>query len=164
MATEFREALSDARSKAWTAPDPDLPKSLPGRQRVDHRRVISWTLHTYSGGSVAGAMCQPSTGLPRRPMIAISARVGRGIWKGIFTNKAATGAVLDEPMLESSMVKAHRLDAGGVLRVRKTSNDVLSGERKMGRGDRCLAVGMSHGRPQHQPPLLGQCSWPDHRP
>jgi predicted amino acid dehydrogenase len=39
--------LSD---QAWVATEPHLPKGLPGKPRVDDRRVISGILHVLKAG------------------------------------------------------------------------------------------------------------------
>lgn len=101
--------LSD---QAWAVLEPHLPKNQPGKPRVDDRRVISGILHILkTGGRWRDVPLQYG---PAKTIYNCYRRwAGRGIWQRIFANMAAAGAVPDELMLNSSVVKAHRSAAGG---------------------------------------------------
>ena len=101
--------LSD---KAWAALEPHLPKNQPGKPRVDDRRVISGILHILKTGG-RWRDVPPEYGPYKTLYNRYRRWAGRGVWQRIFANMAAAGAVPDELMLDSSMVKAHRSAAGG---------------------------------------------------
>ena len=96
--------LSD---KAWAAIEPHLPRGLPGKPRVDDRRVISGILHVLKTGCRwrdVPAAYGPSTTIYNR----FTRWSHRGIWQRMFERMAAAGPVLEELCLDSTHVKAHR--------------------------------------------------------
>jgi transposase len=96
--------LSD---QAWAAIEPHLPHGLPGKPRVDDRRVISGILHVLKTGcrwrDVPSAYGPPTTIYNR-----FTRWSSRGIWQRIFERMAAVGPVPEELSLDSTHVKAHR--------------------------------------------------------
>ena len=100
--------LSD---KAWVALEPHLPQGLPGKRRVDDRRVISGILHILKTGG-RWRDVPPDYG----PATTIYNRWNRwsrrGIWQRIFAAAAASGPIPDELCLDSTHVKAHRSASG----------------------------------------------------
>lgn len=101
--------LSDA---AWAAIAPHLPRGLPGKPRVDDRRVISGILHVLKVGCRwrdCPAEYGPATTIYNR----YHRWAQRGRWQRLFAQIAASGAVPAELSLDSTHVKAHRSAAGG---------------------------------------------------
>lgn len=101
--------LSDG---AWAAIEPHLPRGLPGKPRVDDRRVISGILHVLKTGCRwrdAPAQYGPSTTLYNR----YNRWSHRRVWQRLFEKVAAAGETPPELSLDSSHVKAHRSAAGG---------------------------------------------------
>ncbi len=98
--------LSDA---AWAAIEPHLPRGLPGKPRVDDRRVISGILHVLKVG------CRWRDVVPDYgPATTIYNRWSRrGLWQRLFEQIAASGEVPRELAIDSSHVKAHRSASGG---------------------------------------------------
>jgi transposase len=100
--------LSDA---AWAAIEPHLPRGLPGKPRVDDRRVISGILHVLKTGcrwrDVPSAYGPPTTIYNR-----FTRWSSRGIWQRMFERMAAAGPVPEELSLDSTHVKAHRSAQG----------------------------------------------------
>ena len=96
--------LSD---KAWAAIEPHLPRGLPGKPRVDDRRVISGILHVLKTGcrwrDVPAAHGPPTTIYNR-----VTRWSRRGVWQRMFERMAAAGPVPEELSLDSTHVKAHR--------------------------------------------------------
>src|SRR5688500_9808617 len=96
--------LSD---EAWAAIQPHLPHGLPGKPRVDDRRVISGILHVLKTGcrwrDVPAAYGPPTTVYNR-----FTRGSSRGIWQRMFEKMAAAGPVPEELSLDSTHVKAHR--------------------------------------------------------
>ncbi len=96
--------LSD---EAWAAIQPHLPRGLPGKPRVDDRRVISGILHVLKTGcrwrDVPAAYGPPTTVYNR-----FTRWSSRGIWQRMFERMAAAGPVPQELSLDSTHVKAHR--------------------------------------------------------
>jgi len=96
--------LSD---QAWAAIEPHLPHGLPGKPRVDDRRVISGILHVLKTGcrwrDVPAAYGPPTTVYNR-----FTRWSRRGIWQRMFERMAAAGPVPEELCLDSTHVKAHR--------------------------------------------------------
>ncbi len=96
--------LSD---EAWAAIEPHLPRGLPGKPRVDDRRVISGILHVLKTGcrwrDVPTAYGRPTTIYNR-----FTRWSSRGIWQRMFERMAASGPVPEELSLDSTHVKAHR--------------------------------------------------------
>ena len=101
--------LSD---EAWAVIEPHLPRGLPGKPRVDDRRVISGILHVLKVGC-RWRDVPPAYG----PATTIYNRYNRwsrrGLWQRVFEKVAATGEVPAELTLDSTHVKAHRSAAGG---------------------------------------------------
>lgn len=108
--------LSDG---AWAVIEPHLPRGLPGKPRVDDRRVISLrgpsvrASCTCSKWGAAGATCRPSRGLPPRSTIATAGGRGGACGNACSRKVAATGKVPAELSLDSTHVKAHRSASGG---------------------------------------------------
>ena len=101
--------LSD---EAWAVIEPHLPRGLPGKPRVDDRRVISGILHVLKVG------CRWRDGPPEYgPATTVYNRYNRwsrrGLWQRLFERVAATGEVPAELTLDSTHVKAHRSASGG---------------------------------------------------
>ena len=92
---------------AWAAMEPHLPRGLPGKPRVDDRRVISGILHVLKTGrrwrDVLAAYGPPTTVYNRFTRWSF-----RGIWQRMSERMAAAGPVPDELSLDSTHVKAHR--------------------------------------------------------
>ena len=112
--------LSD---EAWAAIEPHLPRGLPGKPRVDDRRVISGILHVLKTGcrwrDVPAAYGPPTTVYNR-----FTRWSSRGIWQRMFERMAAAGPVPEELSLDSTHVKAHRsgqTTKGGLGRKRSVS-------------------------------------------
>jgi transposase len=112
--------LSD---EAWAAIEPHLPRGLPGKPRVDDRRVISGILHVLKTScrwrDVPAAYGPPTTVYNR-----FTRWSSRGIWQRMFERMAATGPVPEELSLDSTHVKAHRsaqTTKGGTGRKRSAS-------------------------------------------
>ena len=84
--------LSDG---AWSAMEPHLPKGLPGKPRVDDRRVISGILHVLKTGcrwrDVPADYGPPTTIYNR-----FTRWSRRGIWQRMFERMAAAGPVPEE--------------------------------------------------------------------
>ena len=101
--------LSDA---AWARIEPHLPHGLPGKPRVDDRRVISGILHVLKVGcrwqDTPAAYGPPTTVYNRYNRWA-----RRGIWQRVFVKLSAAGPVPDELMLDATHVKAHCSASGG---------------------------------------------------
>jgi transposase len=101
--------LSDA---AWAVIEPHLPRGLPGKPRVDDRRVISGILHVLKVGC-RWRDVPPEYG----PATTIYNRYNRwsrrGLWQRVFEQVAAFGEVPRELAIDSSHVKAHRSASGG---------------------------------------------------
>ena len=100
--------LSD---RAWAAIEPHLPRGLPGKPRVDDRRVISGILHVLETG------CRwwdvpPAYGPPTTIRNRFTRWSRAGVWQRMFERMAAAGAVPEEPSLDSTQVKAHRSAQG----------------------------------------------------
>ena len=100
--------LSD---EAWAVIEPHLPRSKPGKPRVDDRVVISGILHVLKVG------CRwrdvPSDYGPATTIYNRYHRwARRGIWQRIFEKVAANGPVPQELSIDSSHVKAHRSAQG----------------------------------------------------
>jgi transposase len=115
--------LSD---EAWAAIEPHLPRGLPGKPRVDDRRVISGILHVLKTGcrwrDVPAAYGPPTTVYNR-----FTRWSSRGIWQRMFERMAAAGPVPEELSLDSTHVKAHRsaqTTKGGPGRKRSASRGV----------------------------------------
>lgn len=115
--------LSD---KAWAAIEPHLPRGLPGKPRVDDRRVISGILHVLKTGcrwrDVPAAYGPPTTIYNR-----FTRWSRRGVWQRMFERMAAAGPVPEELSLDSTHVKAHRsaqTTKGGRGRKRSASPEV----------------------------------------
>lgn len=100
--------LSD---QAWAAIEPHLPRGLPGKPRVDDRRVISGILHVLKTGcrwrDVPSAYGPPTTIYNR-----FTRWSSRGIWQRMLERMAAAGPVPEELALDSTHVKAHRSAQG----------------------------------------------------
>ncbi len=101
--------LSD---EAWALIDPHLPRGLPGKPRVDDRRVISGILHVLK----TGCRWRDAPG-EYGPAGTIYNRYNRwsrrGVWQRLFAKVAAAGDVPAELLLDSTHVKAHRSASGG---------------------------------------------------
>ena len=115
--------LSD---QAWAAVEPHLPHGLPGKPRVDDRRVISGILHVLKTGcrwrDVPSAYGPPTTVYNR-----FTRWSRRGVWQRMFERMAAVGQVPEELSLDSTHVKAHRSaqgSKGGPGRKRSASRGV----------------------------------------
>ena len=96
--------LSD---EAWAAIEPHLPRGLPGKPRVDDRRVISGILHVLRTGCCwrdVPAAYGPTTTIYNR----FTRWSSRGVWQRMFEKMAAAGPVPEELSLDSTHVKAHR--------------------------------------------------------
>ncbi len=96
--------LSD---QAWVAIEPHLPKGLPGKPRVDDRRVISGILHVLKAGCRwrdAPSAYGPPTMVHNR----FTRWSRRGVWQRMFERMAAAGPVPEELCFDSTHVKAHR--------------------------------------------------------
>ena len=122
--------LSD---QAWAAIEPHLPRGLPGKPRVDDRRVISGILHVLKTGcrwrDVPAAFGPPTTIYNR-----FTRWSSRGIWQRMFERMAAAGPVPEELSLDSTHVKAHRSAQtikGGLGRKRSASRGVVRQARSM---------------------------------
>ena len=100
--------LSD---EAWAAIERHLPRGLPGKPRVDDRRVISGILHVLKTGcrwrDVPADYGPPTTIYNR-----FTRWSRRGIWQRMFERMAAAGPVPEELSLDSTHVKAHRSAPG----------------------------------------------------
>jgi transposase len=101
--------LSD---EAWATIEPHLPRGLPGKPRVDDRRVISGILHVLKVGC-RWRDCPAEYGPPTTIYNRYHRWAQRGRWQRLFAQVAASGAVPDELALDSTHVKAHRSAAGG---------------------------------------------------
>ena len=122
--------LSD---QAWLAIEPHLPHGLPGKPRVDDRRVICGILHVLKTGcrwrDVPAAYGPPTTLYNR---LARWSR--RGVWQRMFERMAAAGPVPEELSLDSTHVKAHRsaqTTKGGPGRRRSASRGAARQARSM---------------------------------
>jgi transposase len=122
--------LSD---QAWAAIEPHLPRGLPGKPRVDDRRVISGILHVLKTGcrwrDVPSAYGPPTTIYNR-----FTRWSRRGIWQRMFERMAAAGPVPEELSLASTHVKAHRsaqTTKGGLGRRRSGSRGAARPARSM---------------------------------
>ena len=97
---------------AWAVIEPHLPRGLPGKPRVDDRRVISGILHVLKVGC-RWRDVPPEYG----PATTIDNRTNRwsrrGLWQRLFQKVAATGKVPTELTIDSTPIKAHRLASGG---------------------------------------------------
>ena len=96
---------------AWAAIEPHLPRGMPGKPRVDDRRVISGILHVLKSG------CRwrdaPDDNGPRTTLYNRYNRwARRGVWRRLFERAASAGGVPDELAIESTHIKVHR-SAGG---------------------------------------------------
>lgn len=101
--------LSD---EAWAVLEPHLPRGLPGKPRVDDRRVISGILHVLKVGCRwrdVPTEYGPATTVYNR----YNRWSRRGLWQRLFERVAATGEVPAELTLDSTHVKAHRSASGG---------------------------------------------------
>ena len=101
--------LSD---EAWAVREPHLPRGLPGKPRVDDRRVISGILHVLKAGCRwrdVPSEYGPATTIYNR----YNRWSQRGLWQRLFEKVAATGEVPPELTLDSTHVKAHRSASGG---------------------------------------------------
>ncbi len=96
--------LSD---QAWAAIEPHLPHGLPGKPRVDDRRVISGILHVLKTGC-RWRDVPPAYGPPTTIYNRFTRWSSRGIWQRMFEKMAAAGPVPEELSLDSTHVKAHR--------------------------------------------------------
>ena len=101
--------LSD---QAWAAIEPHLPRGLPGKPRVDDRRVISGIVHVLkSGGRWVDA---PAAYGPRKTLYNRFVRwAAKGVWQDVFQALAAAGGPPAKVLLDSTHVKAHRSASGG---------------------------------------------------
>lgn len=90
----------------------DLFFRMKHGQLWNHICLISSILHILKTGG-----CWCDVPLEYGPAKTIYNRyrrwAGRGVWQRIFANMATAGEVLDELMLDSSIVKAHRSAVGG---------------------------------------------------
>ncbi|KQO70625.1 transposase [Methylobacterium sp. Leaf88] len=101
--------LSD---EAWAAIEPHLPRGLPGKPRVDDRRVISGILHVLKVGGRwrdCPAEYGPATTIYNR----YHRWAQRGRWQRLFAQVADVGVIPDELALDTTHVKAHRSAAAG---------------------------------------------------
>ena len=132
--------LSDA---AWLSIEPHLPRGLPGKPRVDDRRVISGILHVLKTGCRwrdVPAAYGPAATLYNR----FTRWSHRGIWQRMSERMAAAGPVPEELCLDRTHVKAHRS-------ARNTKGGLVASHRDLARrGDR-------------QGPCTGRCSRPTGR-
>ncbi|MDI6029569.1 IS5 family transposase, partial [Corticibacterium sp. UT-5YL-CI-8] len=96
---------------AWAALEAHLPHGLPGKPRVDDRRVISGILHVLKVG------CRwrdvPAEYGPAKTVYnRYHCWSQRRIWHRIFEKMAASGPVPEELSIDSTHVKAHRSAQG----------------------------------------------------
>jgi transposase len=101
--------LSD---EAWAVIEPHLPRGLPGKPRVDDRRVISGILHVLKVGC-RWRDVPPEYGPATTVYNRYNRWSRRGLWQRLFERVAATGEVPAELTLDSTHVKAHRSASGG---------------------------------------------------
>ena len=101
--------LSD---ETWAVIEPHLPRGLPGKPRVDDRRVISGILYVLKVGCRwrdVPTEYGPATTVYNR----YNRWSRRGLWQRLFEKVAASGEVPAELTLDSTHVKAHRSVSGG---------------------------------------------------
>jgi transposase len=105
--------------------EPHLPRGLPGKPRVDDRRVISGILHVLKVGC-RWRDVPPEYG----PATTIYNRYNRwsrrGLWQRLFEQVAASGEVPRELAIDSSHVKAHRCASGGKRMARPVRKRLVS--------------------------------------
>lgn len=123
--------LSD---EAWSVIEPHLPRGRPGKPRVDDRRVISGILHVLKTGC-RWRDCPLEYGPATTVYNRFNRWSRRGLWQRIFEQVAASGAMPDELLLDSTHVKAHRSASGG----KGGSGNRRSGARKAGARPRSIA-------------------------
>ena len=92
--------------------EPPLPRGLPGKPRVDDRRVISGILHVLKVGC-RWRDVPPEYGPATTVYNRYNRWSRRGLWQRLFERVAATGEVPAELTLDSTHVKAHRSASGG---------------------------------------------------
>jgi transposase len=80
--------LSD---QAWASIEPHLPLGLPGKRRVDDRRVISSILHVLKTGC-RWRDVPPAYGPPTTVYNRFTRWSARGIWQRMFERMAAACA------------------------------------------------------------------------
>jgi transposase len=122
--------LSD---RAWSAIEPHLPHGLPGKPRVDDRRVISGILHVLKTGC-RWRDVPPAYGPPTTIYNRFTRWSRRGVWQRMFERMAAAGPVPEELSLDSTHVKAHRSaqgSKGGPGRRRSASRAAARPARSM---------------------------------
>jgi transposase len=122
--------LSD---QAWSAIKPHLPHGLPGKPRVDDRRVISGILHVLKTGC-RWRDVPPEYGPPTTIYNRFTRWSRRGVWQRMFERMAAAGPVPEELSLDSTHVKAHRsaqTTKGGLGRKRSASRGAARPARSM---------------------------------
>jgi transposase len=122
--------LSD---RAWSAVEPHLPHGLPGKPRVDDRRVISGILHVLKTGC-RWRDVPPAYGPPTTIYNRFTRWSRRGVWQRMFERMAAAGPVPEELSLDSTHVKTHRsaqTTKGGPGRKRSASHGAARPARSM---------------------------------
>jgi len=95
----------------WARIEPLLPKGLPGKPRVDDRRVLSGIVHALKSGG-RWSDCPPAYG-PKKTLYNRFVRwADRGVWEGIFHALAGQEDIPDRLFIDATLVRAHR-SAGG---------------------------------------------------
>jgi transposase len=90
---------------AWAMIEPHLPRGLPGKPRVDDRRVISGILHVLKVGC-RWRDVPPEYGPATTIYIRYNRWSRRGLWQHLFEQVAASGEAPTELTIDSSHVKA----------------------------------------------------------
>jgi len=101
--------LSD---KQFSKLQPLLPTDTRGKARVDDRRAISGIIHVLkSGGLWVDA---PDVYGPRKTLYNRFVRWSqKGVWMGIFDALSQAGGPSLEVMIDSTVVRAHRVAQSG---------------------------------------------------
>lgn len=115
--------LSD---EAWAVLEPLLPKNRPGPRREDDRRVISGILHVLRSGC-RWSDCPAVYG----PRTTIFNRFNRwsiqGVWRRIFEQLAARGAIPEELAIDSTHIKVHRSARGSKKKATRSRRSAARG-------------------------------------
>lgn len=98
--------------EAWAVIEPHLPRGLPGKPRVDDRRVISGILHVLKVGC-RWRDVPPEYGPATTVYNRYNRWSRRGLWQRLFAQVAASGQVPAELTIDSTHTKAHRSASGG---------------------------------------------------